>query len=315
MAKAKPAASKGSKKAPSAPAVLVTPIAVFQALKPAARCETFAEKDRVNRVSFSELGKLHVLISEDIAADNAAHPKRKPRTIYDELRKLGVRDSSISNASYAARAWNTLVSAELITELQFDALTFQDCFKISRAMSHRSALQLDAAAVAELINKQPDDFDVELACLYEHGITAEEKRAKDEQAEAQRLQAQLAEAQRQQQQQQSAKPRPATPPASETPTTPSAIDDTGETSMPAEPSTETPAPAAPTTTPSERTTEGPPMNVTPMPDASLPAMLDVLNDIRNEAEALTAEGRAMLAAALREAADAIDMAAVETAAA
>src|SRR4029434_1618306 len=205
MAKAKPAAKSGKKS--SAPAVLVTPIAEFKALKPAARCETFAEKDRVNRVSFSELGKLHVLISEDIAADNAAHPKRKARTLYDELRNLCVRDSSISNASYAARAWNTLVTAELITELQFDALTFQDCFKISRAMSHRSALQLDAAAVAELINKQPDTFDAELSCLYEHGITVEEKRALDEKAEADRIQAQLAAAQ--QQRQQAAKSTPA----------------------------------------------------------------------------------------------------------
>jgi hypothetical protein len=306
MAKAKPAAKSGKKS--SASVVLVTPIAEFKALKPAARCETFAEKDRVNRVSFSELGKLHVLISEDIAADNAAHPKRKARTIYDELRKLGVRDSSISNASYAARAWNTLVTAELITELQFDALTFQDCFKISRAMSHRSALQLDAAAVAELINKQPDTFDAELSCLYEHGITVEEKRALDEKAEADRIQAQLAAAQ-----QQAAKPTPAarfeTGEETEEVTGSGEETETSEPTTPAEPST--PAPTAPT----ERTAPVPPMNVTPMPDASLPAMLDVLNDIRSEAEALSDEGRAKLAAALREAADAIDMAAVETAAA
>ncbi|MEA3207845.1 MAG: hypothetical protein QOE70_902 [Chthoniobacter sp.] len=180
---------KATAKNVSAVAVLVTAMADFAALSSDERCTRFAEKAQVNRVSFSEMGKLHYLISEDVAAWNAANPKKKQRTIYDELRKRGVADKSISNASYASRAWRALVVEDHITEAQFDSLTFQDCFAIARSMSQRAALQLDGAAVGELITKQPDDFDLELASLYEHGVTVAEKKAQDEKAEADRIKA------------------------------------------------------------------------------------------------------------------------------
>jgi len=145
-------AKKANAKKVSAVAVLVTAMADFAALSSDERCTRFAEKAQVNRVSFSEMGKLHYLISEDIAAWNAANAKKKQRTIYDELRKRGVADKSISNASYASRAWRALVVDGHIAEAAFDNLTFQDCFAIARSMSQRAALQLDAASVGEIIN-------------------------------------------------------------------------------------------------------------------------------------------------------------------
>ncbi|MEA3207337.1 MAG: hypothetical protein QOE70_394 [Chthoniobacter sp.] len=195
---AKKPAAKAAKV--SAVAVLVTTMADFTALSSDDRQVRFAEKAQVNRTTFSEMGKLHFLITEDLAEWNAANaklPKKKQqakRTIYDELRKRGVGDKSISNASYASRAWRELVAPGHITEPQYDTLTFADCFAICRSLSERSALQLDGAAVGELITKQPDDFDAELNSLYEHGLTVGEKRAQDEQAEADRQ----AERQRQQ---------------------------------------------------------------------------------------------------------------------
>jgi len=78
MAK-KPAAKAAITKV-SAVAVLVTTMADFTALSSDDRQVRFAEKAQVNRSTFSEMGKLHFLISEDLAAWNAANaklPKKK----------------------------------------------------------------------------------------------------------------------------------------------------------------------------------------------------------------------------------------------
>lgn len=179
------AKAKTVKTSPSTSAVLVTAMADFLKLGSPERCTRFAETAQRNRVSFSEMGKLHFLISEDIAAHNAANPKKKERTIYNELRAQGVQDKSISNASYASRAWRELVAPGFISEAAFDTLTFQDCFAIARSMSPRAALSLNAEAVGELIRQQPETFDGELASLYEHGCTVGEQAARADQAAAQ----------------------------------------------------------------------------------------------------------------------------------
>jgi hypothetical protein len=310
----------------AATSVLVTTMADFTALSSDDRQVRFAEKAQVNRTTFSEMGKLHFLITEDLAEWNAANaklPKKKEqakRTIYDELRKRGVGDKSISNASYASRAWRELVAPGHITEPQYDTLTFADCFAICRSLSERSALQLDGAAVGELITKQPDDFDAELNSLYEHGLTVAEKKARDEQEEADRQ----AEQARQQKAQVDAaveaeRRKNEAGKAGTTGTAPSA----GSESAPStESETETPTVEAETGTEDAETDTAPQTetdtasgededeeaaaqtSTTPQaeadPDANLPLMLSILDDTVKESAGFTAGAQAQLLAKLDE---------------
>jgi hypothetical protein len=320
---AKKTAAKAAQKV-SAVAVLVTTMADFTTLSSDDRQVRFAEKAQVNRTTFSEMGKLHFLITEDLAAWNAANaklPKKKQqakRTIYDELRKRGVGDKSISNASYASRAWRELVAPGHITEPQYDTLTFADCFAVCRSLSERSALQLDGAAVGELITKQPDDFDAELNSLYEHGMTVAEKRAQDEQA--------AAEIQAEQQRQQKAQVDAAveaerrkneagkagttgTAPSAGSESAPSTGSETETPTVEVETGTETDtAPETETDAASGEDEEeeapaaqsSPQTQEAPDPDANLPLMLSILDDTVKESAGFTAGAQAQLLAKLDE---------------
>ncbi|MGB8169511.1 MAG: hypothetical protein WCF18_18570 [Chthoniobacteraceae bacterium] len=317
---AKKTAAKAAQKV-SAVAVLVTTMADFTALSSDDRQVRFAEKAQVNRTTFSEMGKLHFLITEDLAAwnaQNAKRPKKKQqakRTIYDELRQRGVSDKSISNASYASRAWRELVAPGHITEPQYDTLTFADCFAVCRSLSERSALQLDGAAVGELITKQPDDFDAELNSLYEHGLTVAEKRAQDEQAAAD-LQAQAARDQQakvdaaveaERRKNEAAK-------SGTTGTAPSASSDASPSS---ESETETPTAEVETGTEKAETDAAPETDAASGedeeeeapaaqtqeasdPDENLPLMLSILDDTVKESAGFTAGAQAQLLAKLDE---------------
>ena len=302
----------------AATSVLVTRMADFTALSSDDRQVRFAEKAQVNRTTFSEMGKLHFLITEDLAEWNAANaklPKKKQqakRTIYDELRKRGVGDKSISNASYASRAWRELVAPGHIAEPQYDTLTFADCFAICRSLSERSALQLDGAAVGELITKQPDDFDAELNSLYEHGLTVAEKRAQDEQAAAD-LQAQAArdqqakvdaavEAERRKNDAEKGgtAPTAGTDKATETTAT------TGESADTANETDATGAPETDTNTGGEDEDEEAAAQTSTQPqaeadpDANLPLMLSILDDTVKESASFTAGAQSALIAKLDE---------------
>lgn len=87
-------------------------------------CARFAERAAVSQRAFAEMGKLHNAISESL---------KKGQTIYGELRKVGVKDSTISNASYASKIVD-LVKAGHITEAQYDGFTFADCLAVCRVM-------------------------------------------------------------------------------------------------------------------------------------------------------------------------------------
>ncbi len=130
-------------------------------------CARFAERATVSQRAFAEMGKLHYAISASL---------RKGQTIYGELRKLGVKDSTISNASYASKVFD-LVAGGKLTEAQYDTFTFNDCHQIVRAMSERSALRLTGEDVAALVAAKPDSFDSELQSIYETGLTVEEAAA------------------------------------------------------------------------------------------------------------------------------------------
>lgn len=173
------------KTTPSAPAVMS--LAEIQKLPLKEACAKFAERATVSQRAFAEMGKLHFSISRNL---------KKGDSIYKELRKLGVRDSTISNASYASKV-AALVADKHITEAQFDALGFADCFALCRAMSVKSAVRLSPKDIGLVLAESKDpaqDFD----SLYETGLTAadatakaekeaEEERQRQIQAEAERL--------------------------------------------------------------------------------------------------------------------------------
>lgn len=192
--------STGSKSTPAAPSVAavatsVLPMQDIAKLSIKEACQRFADRAVASQRAFAEMGKLHYAISAHL---------RKGQTIYGELRKLGVKDSTISNASYAARVWADCIAPGHLTEADYDTLTFADCLSICRAMGDKSKLKLAGAEVAAIVRAQPRDFDAELESIFATGLTVEEAekqaaaetaRKAREEAEAKR-QAEEAEAQR-----------------------------------------------------------------------------------------------------------------------
>lgn len=130
----------------------------------------FAHRARRSAVSFIEMGKLHHQISANLPTG---------RTIYNELRALGVKDSTISNASYASKVWD-MVAARAIPESTFDTFTFADCLAIVRVTGPKSAKRLTAVEVAQLIIDSPDTWDKDLDAIYESGLTVAQAEAKAE---------------------------------------------------------------------------------------------------------------------------------------
>ena len=99
------------------PSVLtdVLPMVDVQKMTLKEACERFAARAAASQRAFAEMGKLHFALS-------AVLPKG--RTIYGELRKLGVKDSTISNAAYASKVWAELIATNTLSEAVYDALTF-----------------------------------------------------------------------------------------------------------------------------------------------------------------------------------------------
>ncbi len=153
----------------------VLPMDEIKKLSQKDACARFAERATVSQRAFAEMGKLHFAISASL---------RKGQTLYGELRKFGVKDSTISNASYASKVFD-LVVKEHLTEADYDSFTFADCLATVRAMSERSKRRLTGEEVAALVKAQPGSFDTELQSIYETGLTVEEAEAQAK-AEAER---------------------------------------------------------------------------------------------------------------------------------
>jgi hypothetical protein len=171
----------------NAVAVLVTSVLPMQdivklSIKEA--CQHFADRATISQRAFAEMGKLHFAIS--------AHLK-KGQTIYGELRKLGVKDSTISNASYAARVWGDLIAKGHLAEKDYDAFTFADCLSICRVTGDKSKRKLTGEEVTVIVRAHPEDFDAQFDSLHSTGLTVEEAEA---QAKAAQEQAAAAEAAR-----------------------------------------------------------------------------------------------------------------------
>lgn len=159
-------------------AIAVLSMAEIQKLTPGECAVRFAEKAGVSQRAFAEMGKLYVAISARL----------KPKeSIYKVLRSHGVKDSTVSNASYAAKAWALVVSKHIMEE-QYNALTFTDCYAMSRAMSDDSVNPLIPADVALVLQESKDparDFE----SVFETGVTADEAEARAKEQEKRRVQA------------------------------------------------------------------------------------------------------------------------------
>ncbi len=303
---------------PILPAVLS--MAEILSLSPSARLVRFADRSTVSQRAFAEMGKLHYAISAGLTAG---------QTVYGELRKGGVKDSTISNASYASKVWDLVQSGHL-SEPQFDTFSFADCLAVVRVISPKSKRQLGPEEVAALVTAMPASFDVELQSIYETGLTVEESEAQakaaaekkaEEAAAVEAAKAAKAASDQSQKVISDQAPTAASTPAKPAATTPAAETDAAETAEvageeapPAEteapapaqaPSPTTPAPAPVTPTPAPATAPAPeavPSNVHQMPadDDGLTAILSALDEITLAASELSVEGQKAVFAKLNQ---------------
>lgn len=307
--------------APSTPAPAVPTIAELSKLPAKDQCARFADRATVNQRAFAEMGKLHHLISAGL---------KKGQTIYGELRKLGVKDSTISNASYAAKIVE-LVKAGHVTEAQYDGFTFADCLAVCRVMGDRSARKLTGEEVKAVIAAAPDTFDAEFESIHATGLTVAEEIAQakakadaEAKAEAARKAAEQAEMQRKADEQaaadlaakqaaeQIAQADANPPPAAQTEPAPANTEpepapagptstETAPTPIPAASTPAAESPATDTTAPAPTAASEPPSNVEQMPedpDNNLPAVLEDLDSILAEVSEMTVDAKKIVFARL-----------------
>ena len=148
---------------------VVMPYADILALKQPERIARFGERATVAQRAFAEMGKLRRAIEASL---------KPTEFITHVLRKVGVRDGTISNTSYAAKVFD-LVESKHLTEAQYDGFTFADCLAISRAMSPISKKRLHAADVADIITLFPNTYDEELVSIASFGVNIAEHAAQE----------------------------------------------------------------------------------------------------------------------------------------
>lgn len=117
--------------------------------------------------AFASMAKLFRAIEKSLAPGQAIFPL---------LIGAGLKKGTVSNASIAASVFD-LVEAGVMTEAEFDSLTFNDCWQLKRVLSGKSKRQLPAADALAMIRQNPD-FAEEFASLYETGLTTLEAAAK-----------------------------------------------------------------------------------------------------------------------------------------
>lgn len=134
----------------------------------------FKFRSVAQRRMFSECGKLHYHISQNLA---------EGQTVFGELRRRGVRDSDIKNAAYASKVFGALVIEKHIPEKSFEELSFSECVLITKVMSDRSKKRLEPAEVAKILHDSPDPGE-ELETYATHGMSTAEKAKIDAKAQA-----------------------------------------------------------------------------------------------------------------------------------
>lgn len=112
-------------------------------------------------------------------------------TVYGELGKRGVPQSSVNNARIAARFYSAMVVTGLVSEARADEiLTFRVANQTGRIIAGKGAITMTAEQIAPIINEgEKAAIGDELDSLAEHGLTvaAKDKLDKEKNAEAARV--------------------------------------------------------------------------------------------------------------------------------
>jgi len=161
------------KTTPAAATIAALTYAEVTALSQSARVERFAVEAMASQRAFSAMGKLFRAIESALS--------KKDKGIYPLLIGAGIKKGTVSNASYAAKVFD-LVDRDLLTEAEFDSLSFNDCFQIVRVQGPMSKRKLTADEVVAAV-RSGTHFAEDLSSLFEHGVTAKEKEAADKAAE------------------------------------------------------------------------------------------------------------------------------------
>jgi hypothetical protein len=150
----------------------VLPMADCQTLSVTQACERFVVMSTQSGRAFSAMGKLHYALGKMLKT-------AKSRTIYGELRKLGVSNSTISNASFASKVWEMLVNTNTITEAIYDRLTFAGCRDLCRVLgisgNKPETKILKPEEVKLVIDRFPSSFEDEFESLAESGLSCVER--------------------------------------------------------------------------------------------------------------------------------------------
>ena len=138
------------------------------AIPSASRIPRFQLEASTGQRAFSAMAKLFRVIEKSLPSGE---------TIFPLLMRAGIKKGTVSNASIAASVFD-LVEAGTMSEAEFDALSFNDCWQTKRVLSSKSRKQLTPGEAVAMIRKNPD-FAEEFATLFEHGLTAKEFMAKE----------------------------------------------------------------------------------------------------------------------------------------
>lgn len=143
-------------------AALVMSMAEISKLTVADAANLFAVKTTTVSRAFMDCAKLIVHIQSKLLPS---------QTVFGLLEKKGVRKSTIRNAQQAARVWNDLVERELVTEKQFEKLSYMDFVAINSAVKEKGVHSVGPLVAA-------GDLD-EIEFIAEHKMTTAEKKAAD----------------------------------------------------------------------------------------------------------------------------------------
>jgi len=138
------------------------------AMPSASRIPRFQLEASTGQRAFSAMAKLFRVIEKSLPSGE---------TIFPLLMRAGIKKGTVSNASIAASVFD-LVEAGTMSEAEFDALSFNDCWQTKRVLSAKSRKQLTPVEAVAMIRKNPD-FAEDFATLFEHGLTAKEFMAKE----------------------------------------------------------------------------------------------------------------------------------------
>lgn len=143
-------------------AALVMSMAEISKLTVADAASLFAVKTTTVSRAFMDCAKLIVHIQSKLLPS---------QTVFGLLEKKGVRKSTIRNAQQAARVWNDLVERELVTEKQFEKLSYMDFVAINSAVKEKGVHNVGPLVAA-------GDLD-EVEFIAEHKMTTAEKKGAD----------------------------------------------------------------------------------------------------------------------------------------